>query len=110
VKTIEHDHYTYRVTWSEEDQEYVGLCAEFPGLSWLADSPEAALRGVRRMVADSVEDMETSGESIPEPLASRKFSGKFMVRVPPDVHRELTLQAAEAGVSLNRLATVKLAH
>lgn len=110
MKTIEHDHYTYRVTWSEEDQEYVGLCAEFPGLSWLADSPEAALRGVRRMVADSVEDMETSGESVPEPLASRKFSGKFMVRVPPDVHRELTLQAAEAGVSLNRLATVKLAH
>lgn len=110
MKTIEHDHYTYRVTWSEEDQEYVGLCAEFPGLSWLADSPEAALRGVRRMVAESVEEMETSGESIPEPLASRTFSGKFMVRVPPDVHRELTLQAAEAGVSLNRLATVKLAH
>jgi len=110
MKTIEHDHYTYRVTWSEEDQEYVGLCAEFPGLSWLADSPEAALRGVRRMVADSVEDMKISSESIPEPLSSRKFSGKFMVRVPPDVHRELTLQAAEAGVSLNRLATVKLAH
>jgi len=35
MKTIPHDHYTYRVTWSEEDKEYVGLCAEFPGLSWL---------------------------------------------------------------------------
>jgi len=46
----------------------------------------------------------------PEPLACRKFSGKFMVRVPPDVHRDLTVEAAEAGVSLNRLATVKLAH
>jgi predicted HicB family RNase H-like nuclease len=110
VKTIEHDHYTYRVTWSEEDQEYVGLCAEFPGLSWLAVSPEAALRGVRRVVADVVEEMNASGELVPEPLASRKFSGKFMVRVPPDVHRDLTLQAVEAGVSLNRLATVKLAH
>ena len=104
------DHYTYRVTWSDEDQEYVGLCAEFPGLSWLAVSPEAALRGVRRVVADVVEEMNASGEVVPEPLASRKFSGKFMVRVPPDVHRDLTLQAVEAGVSLNRLATVKLAH
>jgi len=110
MKTIENDHYTYRVTWSDEDQEYVGLCAEFPGLSWLAASPEAALRGVRRVVADVVEEMNASGDLVPEPLASRKFSGKFMVRVPPDVHRDLTLQAVEAGVSLNRLATVKLAH
>ena len=110
MKTIENDRYTYRVTWSAEDQEYVGLCAEFPGLSWLAVSPEAALRGVRRVVADVVEEMNASGELVPEPLASRKFSGKFMVRVPPDVHRDLTLQAVEAGVSLNRLATVKLAH
>ncbi len=110
MNSIENDHYTYRVTWSEDDQEYVGLCAEFPGLSWLAASPEAALRGIRRVVADSVEDMQCSGERVPEPLASRKFSGKFMVRVPPELHRELTLQAAEAGVSLNRLATVKLTH
>jgi predicted RNase H-like HicB family nuclease len=41
--TLEKDRYTYRVTWSEEDSEYVGLCAEFPGLSWLAETPEAAL-------------------------------------------------------------------
>ena len=27
------DKYTYRVTWSEEDAEYVGLCAEFSSLS-----------------------------------------------------------------------------
>ena len=77
---------------------------------WLSNSPEAALRGVRGVVADVVADMKRSREAVPEALASRKFSGKFMVRVPPDVHRELTVEAAEAGVSLNRLATVKLAH
>jgi len=110
MKAIQNDHYTYRVTWSEDDQEYVGLCAEFPSLSWLSSSPEAALRGIRGTVADVVTDMKRSQDAIPEPLASRKFSGKFMVRVPPDVHRELTVEAAEAGVSLNRLATVKLAH
>ena len=110
MKAIRNDHYTYRVTWSEDDQEYVGLCAEFPGLSWLSTSPEAALRGIRGVVADVVADMTTAREAVPEPLASRKFSGKFMVRVPPDVHRDLTVEAAEAGVSLNRLATVKLAH
>ncbi len=110
MKAIRNDHYTYRVTWSEDDQEYVGLCAEFPGLSWLSSSPEAALRGIRGVVASVVADMKSAREEIPEPLASRRFSGKFMVRVPPDVHRELAVEAAEAGVSLNRLATVKLAH
>jgi len=110
MNTIKHDHYTYRVTWSEEDGEYVGLCAEFPSLSWLGYTPETALRGVRSVVADVVADMKKQGEPIPAPLASRSFSGKFMVRVPPNVHRELALEAAEVGVSLNRLVSAKLAH
>jgi predicted HicB family RNase H-like nuclease len=110
MKTIQPDHYTYRVTWSEDDREYVGLCAEFPSLSWLASAPEGALRGVRSVVADVVEDMKKQREPIPAPLASRRFSGKFMVRLPPNIHRELAVEAAEAGVSLNRLASAKLAH
>ena len=110
MKAIRDDRYTYRVTWSEEDQEYIGLCAEFPSLSWLASAPETALRGIRSVVAEAVRDMRKHREPVPEPIASRSFSGKFMVRVPPKVHRDLAVEAAEAGVSLNRLATVKLAH
>ena len=104
------DKYTYRVTWSEEDLEYVGLCLEFPSLSWLARSPESALRGIRRVVAGVILDMIKSKELVPEPIATRRFSGKFMVRVPPEVHRRLAQEAAEAGVSLNRLASVKLSQ
>ena len=104
------DKYTYRVTWSEEDTEYVGLCAEFPSLSWLSRSPDGALKGIRKLVANVVTDMGRNGEPVPEPIATRHYSGKFMVRVPPDVHRLLALQAAEAGVSLNRLASAKLSH
>ena len=105
---VENDHYTYRVTWSEEDQEYLGLCAEFPSLSWLAQTPEDALQGIREVVSDVIDDMCDQGESIPEPFAARKYSGKFMVRVPPHVHRQLVIQAAEAGISLNRLVSSKL--
>ncbi|MDR3578975.1 MAG: type II toxin-antitoxin system HicB family antitoxin [Oryzomonas sp.] len=104
------DKYTYRVTWSEDDAEYVGLCTEFPSLSWLAQTPEAALKGVCKLVSDVVVDMLRNGEIIPEPIATKHFSGKFMIRVPPEVHRQLTIQAAEAGVSLNRLASAKLSH
>jgi len=104
------DKYTYRVLWSEEDEEFVGLCAEFPGLSWLAPTSEKALKGIRAVVKESVEDMLRNNEDAPLPLSNRKYSGKFMVRVPPDVHRHLAIEAAESGVSLNRIASAKLAR
>ena len=102
------DRYTYRVTWSEEDNEHVGLCAEFPSLSWLEAEPEAALSGIRSLVRKVVADLKRNKESVPEPISTRPFSGKFMVRVPPEVHRLLAIQAAESGVSLNRLVSSKL--
>ena len=102
-------HYTYRVTWSTEDGEHVALCAEFPSLSWLAKTPEAALKGIQKVVAGVVGDMQASGEAVPEALAEKRYSGKFRVRIPPQLHRALALTAAEQGVSLNRLASAKLA-
>jgi predicted HicB family RNase H-like nuclease len=103
------DHYTYRVTWSPEDKEYVGTCAEFPSLSHLDADPIAAVQGIRALVQDVVADMKSNREAIPEPFAEASYSGKFMVRVPPELHRRLTIEAAEAHVSLNRLASFRLA-
>lgn len=102
-------HYTYRVTWSEEDGEFVGLCAEFPGLSWLAGTLEGALKGIARVVDDVVTDMRKNAEDVPQPLSARHYSGKFQVRIPPQRHRLLAMQAAEAGISLNRLVNDRLA-
>ncbi len=106
----ESDRYSYRVVWSEEDGEYVGLCTEFPSLSWLARSQDKAFAGIRKLVADVVADMRATGEVPPQPMASRRFSGKFMVRVPPEVHRDLAQEAAESGVSLNRIVSAKLSR
>ena len=102
------DKYTYRVTWSDEDQEYVGLCAEFSSLSWLEKTPEKSLQGIRKLIKDTVLDLKENNELVPEPISTRPFSGKFMVRVPPDIHRMLTIKAAESGVSLNRFVSSKL--
>ncbi|MFQ5588827.1 MAG: type II toxin-antitoxin system HicB family antitoxin [Nitrospiria bacterium] len=96
--------------WSGEDGELVGLCAEFPSLSWLAPTPEEALNGIRAVVAECIRDMLQNNEEIPTPISARKYSGKFMVRVPPEVHRHLAIEAAESGMSLNRIASAKLAH
>ena len=107
---LKKDRYTYRVTWSEDDQEYVGLCTEFPSLSWLDQTPEAALKGVREIVEGVIKDMQQTGEEIPQPIAGKRYSGKFMVRVPPEVHRNLAIQASESGVSLNRIVGAKLSR
>ena len=97
------DRYTYRITWSEDDSEYVGLCAEFPCLSWQSKTPEAALKGIRKGVAEIVDDMQRDSEPLPAAIAGKHYSGKFMVRIPPEVHRKLAIQAAEPGVSFFRL-------
>ena len=104
----ESDKYAYRVMWSEEDNEHVGLCVEFPSLSWLDKSPDKALAGIRKLVKECVSDIARNSEAVPVPISSKKFSGKFMVRVPPETHRMLTIEAAESGVSLNRLISSKL--
>lgn len=101
-------HYTYRITWSEEDAEYVGLCAEFPSLSYLASTIQKALQGILKVVAEVIADMEANNESIPEPLSDKQYSGKVLVRMPPQVHRTLTIEAAEEHVSLNRLINARL--
>ena len=106
--TLKNDRYAYRVIWSNSDQKYVGLCTEFSTLSWLAQTPEAALKGIRRVVEEGIKIMEADGDSIPEPLSNKKYSGKFSVRIPPEVHRHLAIQAAEEGVSLNRLISARL--
>lgn len=103
------DHYTYRVTWSPEDEEYVGLCTEFPSLSWLAATHDEAFSGIRNLVADCVEEMQANDEEPPLPLADRTYSGRFLVRIPPEIHRALSIRAAEEGISLNRLVSARLA-
>lgn len=64
--------YTYRVTWSDEAQEHVALCAEFPSLSWLSVESTVALVGIMELVKEVVAEMEQSGEEIPEPLSTQE--------------------------------------
>ncbi|MCX8506933.1 MAG: toxin-antitoxin system HicB family antitoxin [Alphaproteobacteria bacterium] len=105
---MNHDHYTYRTSWSSESNEFIGACSEFPLLTWLDASPELAMAGIRKLVAEIIEDMKKSGETPPTPFIHRNYSGQFMVRVPSVIHRNLATEAAEQGVSLNRLVAAKL--
>ena len=71
-KLINPDHNTYRVTWSEEDSEYVGLCTEWPSLSYLAPTRDEALEGIFALVGDVVADFAANGELIPGCVAAEE--------------------------------------
>ena len=106
---VNYKYYAYRIVWSVEDEEFVGLCAEFPSLSYLDEDHLKAIEGITTLVKDIVADMEANGEPAPIPISERKYSGKFQIRITPERHRMLAIEAAEQNVSLNRLISDKLA-
>jgi predicted HicB family RNase H-like nuclease len=106
---IDPTHYKYSVQWSARDREFVGTVAEFPSLAWLDESERDAFEGIKQIVADIVVEMIEGGETPPTPLSERDFSGKLMLRIPPELHQRLATEAAENNISLNRLISARLA-
>lgn len=97
--------YSYRVQWSGPDGEYVGTVLEFPSMS---SSPVDALNGIQNLVREGIEILNEDGDPIPVPLSERNYSGRFTVRILPDLHRRLAMEAQEQHVSFNRLVADKL--
>ena len=55
---------------------------------------------LKKALADSVEDYQLLCKEVgKEP--ERPFSGKFNIRISPELHQQIAKKAAEAGVSLN---------
>jgi predicted HicB family RNase H-like nuclease len=100
--------YRYSVFYSSEDEGYVGVVSEFPGLSCIEDDYLSALSGIIEVVRLALEILQEEGRDAPAPLSARTYSGKLVLRIPPEKHRELALQAVEQNVSLNRLIASRL--
>lgn len=101
--------YSYTVEWSEEDQAYIGRVTEWQLLAADGESPEDALQAIRFVVAIAIDSCREDGDEYPEPLSRKSFSGKFSLRIPPELHRRLVAEASREGVSLNQFVTTKLA-
>ncbi len=105
---IEVPHYTYRVAWSVEDDEFVATVVEFPSLSWLAPSQFEALEGLEALLTDVIADMQERGEDVPQPISERSYSGKFNLRLGEKLHRDIAVRAAEENLSINQWVVRKL--
>lgn len=99
--------YTYRAQWMP-GTGYLGLCLEFPHLWANGLTAQEAIGAVETKVTEELALIESAGYDPPKSLTDHRFSGKFMVRVPPTLHAKLTVEAAEQGVSLNQWVLHKL--
>ena len=108
IQSVRADHFTYRISWSASEGEFIATVVEFPSLSWIAKTREKALKGMTSLVEEVLQDMLKSGEEIPLPWDEREFSGKFNLRLGADLHKRVALEAAERNESMNTYVMKKL--
>jgi predicted HicB family RNase H-like nuclease len=95
------DRYLKIVEWSEEDNCYVGTC---PGLikGGVHGEDEAKVyEDLCEVVAEAVELYEADGKPLPPATANREYSGRFVLRVGSELHRQIAIRALRSGESLN---------
>ncbi len=83
---------------------------ELPGCMSQGKTPNEALRNIEEAMRGWLESELAKGNQIPEPRSDGEFSGKFVVRVPNQLHRQLVERADEEGVSLNQFINDILAQ
>lgn len=95
--------YIKHVEWSEEDSCFVGTCPELFGGGCHGQDELAVYRQLTSMVEEAVEDLLKEGKKPPKPLAAETYSGKFILRTGPELHKALSIRAFKEGKSLNQV-------
>jgi len=101
--------YTIELT-SDPEGGWFAAIKELPGCMSQGDTPEEALEMIRDAQAGWLSVALEDGLPIPEPRALDEYSGRFVVRVPRSLHRDLVQHAKAEGVSLNQYINVALAR
>ena len=96
------------VEWFEEDQCYSGSVPCLIGVCRHSDDEQDAYRQLCQIVDEWIKINEVDGRPLPVESAGRSYSGKFMLRLDPDLHKQLAIHAAQHGVSLNKYCTQHL--
>ena len=96
------DKYTYRLEWSVEDQCHIARSLEFPTLMAHGASAQIALQEIEIVVTETILWLQEEKDIIPEPFGLKRYKGDVSLRIPPELHKALTIQSAEQGISLNQ--------
>ncbi|MBX7148716.1 type II toxin-antitoxin system HicB family antitoxin [bacterium] len=101
--------YLINILWSEEDQCYIAEVPELEGCITHGKTSEQALKHVHQAIESWIMAAKKLKHPIPKPALMRKASGKFNVRLPQALHKDLIIRATREKVSLNQMVTTLLA-
>lgn len=99
-----------RDTSDAEHPVWFAAVRELRGCMTEANDFDETARQIRDAMQVWIEDALEAGEAVPEPRREEEFSGKFSVRLPKSLHRDLVQQAEREGVSLNQYITAVLSR
>ena len=97
----ESDQYLKIVEWSEKDQCYIGSCPCLFYGGCHGDNEAKVYKQLCKIVEENIVLYREDGKALPSGIASKKYSGKFMLRAGQELHQVLAIQALQAGESLN---------
>ncbi len=90
-----------KVLTQDEDGGYLAEILEFDGCFSYGETPEEALENLADVAESWLEATIEKGKKVPEPLSSYDMSGKFLLRMPKNLHKRAAVLAEQDGVSLN---------
>lgn len=103
--------FTKLVEWSEEDGCFIGSAPPIIGPCCHGDDEAAVFAELCRIVSEWIDLLEADGKALPPATSDlAKYSGRFVLRVDPAIHRRLTLKAMAEGESLNAYCAKALAR
>lgn len=100
--------YSYNVEYDLDDGIYIARCAELPSLAAHGDTQEIAFKEIKVVALSTLKWIEEDKGVIPEPFCLHKYSGEFRLRMPPEKHRRIAIEASLQGVSMNQFIVSKL--
>jgi len=100
--------YTYRASWDVLNGEYFAQCLEFPLDGARGPTAHEAIAALEQIVEGHLKERNEFGLKPPKSITDHHYSGTFVVRTSTMLHRRLTVEAAEQGVSMNQWIVAKL--
>lgn len=100
-------HYPF-VVYPAEEGGYVAEVEELPGCITQGETLEEVSERIENARRAWIEQAYEDGMEIPLPRIEQEYSGRFVIRLPKYLHRQLAEQAAKEGVSLNQFAATLL--
>ncbi len=85
-----------------EDIGFEAIVPKFPNLHTVGDSPDQLHKTMQILIEEEIELYEKKGRPIPKPDKHCACSGRFVLRVAPEIHERLVHLSDAEGTSLNQ--------